>query len=134
MEEAVKADDYRFAMLVHLLDESLMMTPCHYYTGPGNAQGYGLFTIKKRTVLAHRWWWQQNRALDEALVLDHLCGVRRCVNLEHLEPVTQVENMRRAKRTDHVRHLRDLARPIGVGRVYEWGPESYIEQQLGLDG
>lgn len=28
--------------------------------------------------------------------LDHLCGVRRCCNPLHLEPVTRTENIRRA--------------------------------------
>ena len=30
--------------------------------------------------------------------LDHVCGVRRCVNPSHLEPVTHHENVLRGKR------------------------------------
>lgn len=33
--------------------------------------------------------------IPEGLTLDHLCRVRRCVNPEHLEPVTMGENLRR---------------------------------------
>jgi len=29
--------------------------------------------------------------------VDHLCRVRTCVNPEHLEPVTQQENLRRER-------------------------------------
>ena len=34
--------------------------------------------------------------MPEGLELDHLCRVRRCVNYNHLEPVTHAENMRRS--------------------------------------
>lgn len=33
--------------------------------------------------------------VPDGLVLDHLCRVRHCVNPDHLEPVTQRENVRR---------------------------------------
>jgi len=35
--------------------------------------------------------------VPKGLVLDHLCRNRKCVNPEHLEPVTQIENVRRGK-------------------------------------
>lgn len=35
--------------------------------------------------------------IPKGLVLDHLCRVPRCVNPEHLEAVTQMENVRRGK-------------------------------------
>lgn len=34
--------------------------------------------------------------VPEGLELDHLCRVRRCVNPDHVEPVTHAENMLRA--------------------------------------
>lgn len=34
--------------------------------------------------------------IPEGFQLDHLCGVRDCVNPAHLEPVTQQENIRRS--------------------------------------
>lgn len=55
--------------------------------------GYGSFWDGVRTVLAHRWSWEAaNGAIPEGLVLDHLCRNRRCVNPDHLEPVTAPEN------------------------------------------
>jgi hypothetical protein len=35
--------------------------------------------------------------LPESVVLDHLCGERACVRPSHLQPVTQVENIRRGR-------------------------------------
>ena len=36
--------------------------------------------------------------VPEGLQLDHLCRNRACVNVNHLEPVTQRENIRRGSR------------------------------------
>ena len=41
--------------------------------------------------------------IPEGLVLDHLCRNPSCVNPEHLEPVTQHENMRRGHYLDGLR-------------------------------
>ena len=59
--------------------------------------------------------------IPEGLVLDHLCRNSRCVNPTHLEPVTQVENMRRAglyAMGTHCRngHLRTPRNTISKGR------------------
>jgi|NitcycUWRG01K112_1040325.scaffolds.fasta_scaffold00048_2 HNH endonuclease len=59
-------------------------------------RGYGIFNTDSRTEYAHRYSW-------ETLVgvipinkhLDHLCRNKRCVNPDHLEPVTNQENTKR---------------------------------------
>jgi len=33
--------------------------------------------------------------VSEGLTIDHLCGVKRCVNPDHMEVVTRGENTRR---------------------------------------
>jgi hypothetical protein len=54
--------------------------------------GYGQY----RSRMAHRLAWELIRGpIPEGLVLDHLCEVTRCVNPDHLEPVTTQENTRR---------------------------------------
>jgi hypothetical protein len=35
--------------------------------------------------------------IPDGLVLDHLCRNKKCVNPDHLEPVTNAENLRRGR-------------------------------------
>lgn len=63
-----------------------------------NWTGYGRVRepLTRRRIAAHRWVWEQKHGpVPEGLELDHLCRNRRCVNPDHLEPVTRVENARR---------------------------------------
>jgi len=70
-------------------------TPCWRWTG-ALRDGYGLFLNTNRSESAHRWNYERLVGpIREGLQLDHLCRVRRCVNPEHLEPVTQRENVLR---------------------------------------
>lgn len=53
-------------------------------------------------VLPHRWVYEYLRAeIPPGLVIDHLCGIRACVNPWHLEPVTQQVNVQRANAARH---------------------------------
>ena len=64
----------------------------------GNApHGYGTFWYEGKKVRAHRFAYERFVGrIPEGLELDHLCRVTRCVNPDHLEPVTRAENLRRA--------------------------------------
>ena len=45
---------------------------------------------------AHRWFYEvMVGPIPEGLCIDHVCENKRCVNPEHLEPVTNRENLRR---------------------------------------
>ena len=60
-------------------------------------EGYGHVWCGGRTRRAHIVSYELARgAVPEGLVLDHLCRVRCCINPDHLEPVTQGENIRRS--------------------------------------
>lgn len=70
---------------------------CWLWTGYVAAGGYGEFHLAGRTRKAHRVAYELLVGpVPEGLDLDHLCRVRRCVNPEHLEPVTRQENLRRS--------------------------------------
>jgi hypothetical protein len=64
------------------------------------AGGYGRFYIigEKRTVPAHRFAYEWLVGpIPEGLCIDHLCRVRNCVNPDHMEPVTNRENLMRGE-------------------------------------
>lgn len=67
---------------------------CWWWTGKINKrQGYGI----ANNAMAHRSFYKVivNADLSDDLVLDHLCRNTLCVNPDHLEPVTQRENLMR---------------------------------------
>ena len=71
---------------------------CWLWTAHKNAKGYGTFWDGERTVLAYRWAFEDaNGPIPAHLRLDHLCRVHACVNPDHLEPVTDRENILRGE-------------------------------------
>lgn len=89
--------DHRRSVLYEIDVES----GCWLWIGAKNQDGYGITGRGKRagrSSHAHRWMWEETRGrVPDGMELDHLCGVRHCVNPDHLEPVTHQENVRRAK-------------------------------------
>lgn len=76
------------------------MTPtihgCWVWTAGVAAKGYGQFRLNGKMEKAHRVAYELSVGpIPEGLVIDHLCRNRACVNSDHLETVTAVENTRR---------------------------------------
>ncbi|QDO87074.1 hypothetical protein FNH13_01015 [Ornithinimicrobium ciconiae] len=93
--------------------------PCWVWLGPTDGAGYGSHTaFGSRRRSAHRYAWILSRGQPSLPVLDHLCHSlsrtcpggtscrhRRCVNPDHLEPVSSRENTARSgarRRRDRV--------------------------------
>ena len=69
---------------------------CWIWTAFKNKDGYGYFRVDGETVRAHRWSYEHFVGpIPSRLETDHLCRVRSCVNPDHLEPVTHLENVQR---------------------------------------
>lgn len=70
---------------------------CWIWTG-SRRNGYAELGIEGTAYRAHRLFFSWFKCdIAEELVIDHLCGNRLCVNPDHLESVTQMTNIRRAK-------------------------------------
>jgi hypothetical protein len=60
-----------------------------------NNRGYGLKWDRatRRLMVAHRWYYERARGpIPTGLQIDHLCNVKACVNVAHLEAVTPQVN------------------------------------------
>jgi hypothetical protein len=76
-------------------------TSCWIWIGsPGGAKGrdYGHIKISGKSFKAHRFAYELLRGpIPKGMVIDHLCRNRMCVNPEHMEIVTNKENILRGE-------------------------------------
>lgn len=68
---------------------------CWIWKKSVNSDGYGNFCAGGKVLKAHRVAYETIRPVTEGMQLDHLCRVRRCVRPDHLEEVTQAQNLSR---------------------------------------
>ena len=69
---------------------------CWMWQGCTDQFGYGRIGGDRKSLATHRVAYELfSGALIPGLVIDHLCRVRSCVNPDHLEQVTNEENLAR---------------------------------------
>ncbi len=83
----------RFLSKISIIDS------CWNWTGKLDKDGYGRFRLPDRWVLAHRFAYEYFKCSIGDLVIHHLCHNKKCVNPDHLEPMTIGDNNRQA---DHM--------------------------------
>jgi hypothetical protein len=72
--------------------------PCWLWTAGLYPDGYGHFWNEQGFSLAHRWLYEQERGpIPDGLESDHLCRVRSCVRLSHIELVISRANILRGE-------------------------------------
>lgn len=96
-------------------------TGCWLWQHAKVPKGYGQAVRDGRVVVAHRWYYEQAKGpVPAGKYLDHLCRVPACVNPDHLEVVTNAENVRRGKSTpltpEQVAIIKATPRTYGSGR------------------
>lgn len=76
---------------------------CRKWLGKKDRDGYGVHERTKAHIAA---WNEARGPVPADRVLDHVCRVRSCIRISHLEPVTEVENQRRKRWGYRVRRER----------------------------
>jgi hypothetical protein len=80
----------------YVVEDRGYKTTCWIWQLAINEDGYGETSENGVQKSAHRLYYERRFGpISKGLVLDHLCRVRCCVNPDHLEPVTSLENTRR---------------------------------------
>ena len=74
---------------------------CAEFNGSLAGRGYTRVWFGGRLWQTHRLLWLIENGDIGELVIDHKCGNKRCVNLAHMEPVTNAENVRRGRAASH---------------------------------
>jgi len=76
---------------------SVSINGCWLWSGTIDSYGYGVFvTEKKNTFKAHRLSFALKRGYcSSELTIDHLCKNKKCVNPDHMELITNSENVTR---------------------------------------
>lgn len=99
-----------------------MDTRCILWPGAKNNKGYGVQRIHGVNKLAHHVAWFIEHGVWPAWdkELDHLCRVRACINVQHLEEVTHQENCKRSP-------IMGKQRPEGLCMkgLHPWIPENW---------
>jgi len=75
---------------------------CWVYTGSKDKFGYGNFYYKQSNYKAHRIaYYLKHGEITGRKVIDHKCRNKSCINPDHLEAVSQLENVLRHEQQKH---------------------------------
>ena len=99
-------------------------TPCWVWQRTKTSAGYANPVINGKVTYGHRYFYELVKGpIPEGLVIDHLCRMPSCVNPDHLEAVTNAENVRRGDRAKlTAEQAREIRAAIGsypeIGKRY----------------
>jgi hypothetical protein len=121
-------DAYR-AVILARMEEQIDAGDCWEWTGRLFWDGYGVVWYRRKQKRAHRMMYELLVGpIPDGLQIDHLCRNPKCVNPDHLEPVTQRENLLRGMskparqlRQTHCMHGHELT----PDNTYAWRGERH---------
>lgn len=86
---------------VALKGTKTMESPCIVWIRSTAPSGRPTMKVNGVTKQAYRVLWEEEKGeIPEGLTVEHICLNKRCMNLEHLEIITETENGRRAREMD----------------------------------
>lgn len=95
--------------------------------------GYGKKQFHSRTLLAHRWMWEQLFGpIPKGAVINHLCRNRACVNPHHLEVVSQAQNCRHGRASKLTEA--QVAEIKAAKGDRKWGDGAKLARKYGVSG
>lgn len=93
---------------------------CLVVDGPLTKAGYVLLRWEGERLYGHRIAWECiHGPIPAGLTVDHLCRIRNCVNVEHMELVPLPVNASRASRPDPTKCGSGVHEWVGRN-IYEW--------------
>lgn len=79
------------------IDNTIKVNDCWIWNGSVDSRGYGQLRSNGKTWRAHRFFYSELVGqIPSRYQIDHVCRNKLCVNPDHLEAVTQTENIRRS--------------------------------------
>jgi len=101
------------------------MSDCVMWQGQLDVDGYG----RLRGAMAHRVEYENKVGpIPDGMELDHLCKERACVNTDHLEPVTRLENIRRSDAPSQINRRKthcNNGHPLSGENLYIWKGDGF---------
>lgn len=107
----------RFMLQVHKYGDG-----CWLWVGSKLNNGYGKIQFKRKNILAHRMSYTLFKGqIDEKMEIHHRCRNRACVNPEHLEQVTSIQNQKERigfKERDEIKKIKERTQDLDFKSIH----------------